>query len=179
MIRTLIFALMAASTTACAYNYAVPITDANRKSPGIRVYGTKPLLQVSASEVKVLFVPNYNEEYALRFGAFLAKNDVNIQLGPSQTLQSITAKPDGTALVTGLLDFAKEAVKQGADDLGDALFSGRTAGEVQVYDIIFNPDGSIRELRPLIGPDARFKSLDRPGFPTNPDQGGDIGPLPE
>jgi len=152
----------------CAYTYAVPITEENKNSSGFRIYGTKPILVISPTEISVQYIPNYSKEYAVRFGAFLAKNDIKFSLRDAQTVSEITANMDGTALVSNFFDFAKEAVKAGSKSaLGALVGSESSSGrKVGVFEFVFDSQGNIERLKPLFTEEDGFDA-DR-GFITLP-----------
>ena len=85
------------SAAGCAYVTAQPVKPGDRIN-GIRIYDVKPLLVVSGDNVDAPDVPNYNRAYALRFGAFLAKNDFQAEIG-NGLLTSVHANMDSTAFI--------------------------------------------------------------------------------
>jgi hypothetical protein len=139
----------ALSTAGCAYVTAVPAPVGANVS-GIRVPDVKPLIVVGGSEISVLLVPNPNKQYALQFGAFLAKHDLsaNFQQG---MLASLTSNEDSTAVPVAFLGVLQQALQSGRS-LGSA-FSGTASGDggrLQIYDVVFDDEGSLVGLKPLI-----------------------------
>ena len=65
---------------------------------GIPIYDVKPLLVVTGENVQVQIVPNYNRPYALRFGAFLAKNNVDVSM-QNGILTTVKADMDSTEFI--------------------------------------------------------------------------------
>jgi hypothetical protein len=69
-----------------------PVKRGDIVTPGVRYYEVKSILVLNATDKgqlwDVKFVPNFNRGYAVRFSAFLAKNDFKIALnengGPKQ-----------------------------------------------------------------------------------------------
>jgi hypothetical protein len=131
----------------CAYVTAVPVKPGDRIS-GVRVYDVKPLLVVSGQSTEIKIVPNYNRAYAMQFGSFLAKNDFKMTLkdGVISQLDATLDPTEFIKLLTAIVD--KVPVP------GQALSEQRAAGGVQdrfqVYDIVFDNDGNLVGLRPLI-----------------------------
>ena len=72
--------------------------EAGRRINGIRIYDVKPLLVVSGTNVTLQYVPNYNRAYALRFGAFLAKNDFDASIA-NGLLTKVNANMDSTEFI--------------------------------------------------------------------------------
>jgi hypothetical protein len=132
----------------CAYFSAEPILPGSYTS-GVPIPQVKPLLVVG-STVQVILVPNTNKQYALRFGAFLAKHDLTIDLQQGM-LQSIVSNQDSTAVPVAFFAALGQAAAAG-HNLG-AAFAGQASGgggRLQIYDIIFDDQGNFVELRPLI-----------------------------
>lgn len=130
----------------CAYVTAVPVKPGSNIA-GIRIYDVKPILVVSGSSTEVKIVPNYNRAYALRFGAFLAKNNVDVTLQngiPSQ----IKAEMDTTKFID-LLEKVVDKLPAGLGLSGEAPRAG-VQDRFQVYDIVFDDQGNLVGLRPLI-----------------------------
>jgi len=133
----------------CAYVTAQPVRPGDRIN-GIRIYDVKPLLVVSGENVTIQMVPNYNRAYALRFGAFLAKNhfDATISNG---FLTKVNANMDSTDFIKVLT-----ALVEKLPDIPEG-FSGSQPKEpggiknrFQVYDIVFDDEGNLIGLTPLI-----------------------------
>ena len=89
--------LAAALTSGCAYVTAQPVKPGDSIN-GIRIYDVKPLLVVSGENVTIQYVPNYNRAYALRFGAFLAKNDFEASIS-NGILTTVKANMDSTDFI--------------------------------------------------------------------------------
>ena len=89
--------LAAALAGGCAYVTAQPVKPGDRIN-GIRIYDVKPLLVVSGENVTLQYVPNYNRAYALRFGAFLAKNNFDASIS-NGILTKVTADMDSTEFI--------------------------------------------------------------------------------
>ncbi len=141
-------ALAAASiSSGCAYVTAQPVKPGD-KINGIRIYDVKPLLVVTGETVKVELVPNYNKAYALRFGAFLAKNDFQAQM-TNGVLTSVHANMDTTAIID-VIKALVDKIPEGFSGQGAAAATGGLKDRFQVYDIVFDDDGNLVGLRPLV-----------------------------
>ena len=151
---------MALALPACANVTAVPVKG-NSPVAGIRIYEVKPLLVVSGDSVSLLMVPNYNRAYALRFSTFLAKHDFEAEF-QNGFLTKLKSNQDTTAVAVALIQLIEEAVKSG-NPIGDA-FSGKAGGSGNrfgVYDIVFDNDGNITGLRPLVSDATLLKVPER------------------
>jgi hypothetical protein len=141
--------LAAALTGGCAYVTAQPVKPGD-KINGIRIYDVKPLLVVSGENVTLQMVPNYNRAYALRFGAFLAKNDFDASIS-NGILTKVTANMDSTEfikLLTALVE--KLPAPKGFSGPGAPETPGGIKDRFQVYDIVFDDEGNLVGLRPLL-----------------------------
>jgi len=149
--RALVVAAACWSLFACAYVDAVPVSP-NSDAPGIRIPMVKPLLVVGP-QVGVLLVPNPNKQLALRFGAFLAKNELTLDFQQGM-LQSLDSHQDSTPVPVALLAALGQAAAAGHNLLG-AAFAAQTGGgaaELQIYDIVFDDAGNLVGLKTLITP---------------------------
>ncbi|MEL6244133.1 MAG: hypothetical protein AAFQ85_02150 [Pseudomonadota bacterium] len=121
----------------------------------MRIYDQKPILIVAGANVTVETVPNLDKAYAVRFGTFLAKHDLILDIEKG-ALAQLTSNQDSTALPIALVNLVTEAVKSG-NPLGD-VFSGSVAPQGQgvdfgVFDIVFDGEGNIEKLVPLLDAD--------------------------
>lgn len=133
----------------CAYVTAQPVKPGDRIN-GIRVYDVKPLLVVTGESVTVQMVPNYNRAYALRFGAFLAKNHFQAAMN-NGVLTSVNANLDSTDFIevlTALID--KLPGPESLAEPASPKSGGGIKDRFQVYDIVFDQDGNLVGLRPLL-----------------------------
>jgi hypothetical protein len=131
----------------CAYVTAQPVKPGD-KINGIRIYDVKPLLVVSGDNVTIQMVPNYNRAYALRFGAFLAKN--HFQAGISNgILTTVNANMDSTAIIE-LLKVLAEKIPEGFSGPAAPATPGGIKDRFQVYDIVFDDEGNLVGLKPLL-----------------------------
>ena len=180
--------LMAAALTAgCAYVTAVPRKPGERIS-GIPIYDVKPLLVVTGENVQVQIVPNYNRPYALRFGAFLAKNnfEASMQNGILTTVKADMDSTEFIKLLTALVNKLPDAKGFSGPDGGAS--AGGIKDRFQVYDIVFDDEGNLVGLRPLLDQPnlLKVKTATRTVVPppTQAEQGGAggdgirTGPIP-
>lgn len=116
---------------------------------GLIVPDQVPLLVVADGKPSILMVKSPDRGTAIRFRAFLAKNDTTIEFAATGGLSKVVSNQDATAFPLKLLDLVKPL----ADKLPDALgLSGTTDGaasSVQIYNIIFE-DGKVVGLEPLL-----------------------------
>jgi len=134
----------------CAYVTAQPVKPGD-KINGIRIYDVKPLLVVSGDNVTIQMVPNYNRAYALRFGAFLAKNHFQANM-TNGVLTTVNANMDSTEFIKVLTALIEKlpAPGQGFSGPNPPETPGGIKDRFQVYDIVFDDDGNLTGLRPLL-----------------------------
>jgi hypothetical protein len=135
--------------SACTGVNAVPVGPTSEVS-GLRIPSVKPLLVVGA-QVQVILVPNFNRAYALQFWAFLAKHDLEAQF-QNGMLSSITSNQDSTAVPVAFLAALGQAAQAAKTSLLGA-FAGQATGGAnvfQIYDIVFDDNGNLVKLIPLI-----------------------------
>src|SRR6266849_5128356 len=132
---------------ACAYATAVPV-DYNSNKDGFRVYDVKPILIVNGAAISIELIPNYNKAYAVQFGAFLAKQDFTLDIQKG-FITKLDSKQDATAIIPFIVDLVKNI----APGLPKAM-SGEAPGGIQdrfqVYEFVFDDNGSLIALRPLV-----------------------------
>lgn len=138
---------VASVSAGCAYVTAQPVKPGDRIN-GIRIYDVKPLLVVSGDNVTIQMVPNYNRAYALRFGAFLAKNDFEASVS-NGILTTVKANMDSTDFIE-LLKVLAEKIPEGFSGQGAPATPGGIKDRFQVYDIVFDDDGNLIGLTPLL-----------------------------
>jgi hypothetical protein len=133
----------------CAYVTAVPAPPGSKVS-GIRIYDVKPILIVNGQAADIRLVPNYNRAYALQFGAFLAKNDFQAKFDQG-FVSEVHANMDSTEFIKFLSDLLKTIEPANAlSGPADKQPNGGLENRFQVYDIVFDDDGNLHSLRPLI-----------------------------
>jgi hypothetical protein len=146
----LLLAISAAGTApGCAWVTAQPVKPGDRIN-GIRIYDVKPLLVVSDT-VTIQLVPNYNRAYALRFGAFLAKNHFQASMS-NGVLTNVNANLDSTEFIKVLTALIEKLPVPGEGFSGSAppAAKGGIQNRFQVYEIVFDDDGNLVGLRPLL-----------------------------
>jgi hypothetical protein len=149
----------------CAYVTAVPAPPGSNVE-GIRIYDVKPILIVTETSTTVNLVPNYNRAYALKFGAFLAKNTTEFDW-EGGFIKKINTDLDSTAFV----DLLKEAVKDLAPALTGTAHATHEAGAATsrfgVYDFVFDDEGNLTGLRPLLRERDLGPRPPRPNVPVS------------
>jgi len=141
---------MAGLGSGCAYVTAQPVRPGDRIN-GIRIYDVKPLLVVSGTSVTLQYVPNYNRAYALRFGAFLAKNHFQATMA-NGLLTNVNANMDSTEFIKVITALIEKLPAPGTGFSGPAApeTPGGIKDRFQVYDIVFDDDGNLVGLKPLL-----------------------------
>jgi hypothetical protein len=147
-VAPLVAVLVGLLPAGCAYVTAVPVKPGD-KIAGIRVYDVKPLLVVSGESTEIKLVPNYNRAYALQFGAFLARNNFKAVM-EGGILTQIDADLDPTEFVRLLGKIVDKVPIPGKSLSGDGRTAGGVQDRFQVYDIVFDNDGNLVGLKPLI-----------------------------
>ncbi len=133
----------------CAYVTAVPVTP-DSPVEGIRIYDVKPILIVNDTSVTVQLVPNYSRPYALKFGTFLAKNDVQVDF-ENGFIKTLKTDQDTTAIIELLKTVASQLFQPGGGKAFSAKAEGGATGRFQVYEFVFDDLGNLVGLRPLLG----------------------------
>lgn len=137
------------SVSGCAYVTAVPVKPGSNVS-GIRIYDVKPILIVNGQTAQIEMVPNYNRAYALQFGAFLAKNDFQATIN-NGLISQVHANMDSTDFIKFLSDILKTVNGgQGLSAPGQPNPAGGVENRFQVFDIVFDDQGNLVGLRPLV-----------------------------
>lgn len=131
----------------CAATTAVPIAPGDRTTKGFRIYDPKPMLLVTNKSTQVFFVPSYDRAYAVRFWAFLAKNDLTLKTADG-AMTELGSHIDTTATLTLFQTLGQEALKQ-VDKL-KALGSnvdGTLTGKEGLYEFEFDANGKFAGLK--------------------------------
>jgi hypothetical protein len=146
---TAVFLVQSLCVSGCAYVGAIPAPYGSKVS-GIRVYDPKPILIVNGASVTIGIVPNYSRGYALQLGAFLAKNHAKITIDKG-LVTAIDAEMDSTEFIS----FLKELLKKVPDakalsGKSESTTEGGIENRFQVFDFVFDNDGNLVSLRPLV-----------------------------
>jgi hypothetical protein len=125
----------------CAGTTSTPVAYGDRKTEGFRIYDPKPLLVVTNKTAQVVFVPNFNRGYAVRFYAYLSKNDVTLKTADG-AMTELGSHLDTTAALTLFQTLAQEALKQvdKLKALGSAV-DGTITGKEGLYEFEFDDNG--------------------------------------
>lgn len=144
---------------------AVPVKPGSTVQ-GIRIYDVKPILIVNGTTAQIEIVPNYNRAYALRFGAFLAKNDFQAKFS-NGIITEVHANMDSTDFIKFLTDILKTINGQALSEPGAGPKAGGIQDRFQVFDFVFDDDGNLISLRPLISqPDLLHVKTSRVQVPV-------------
>jgi hypothetical protein len=143
MIKPSISLLLIMSLGGCTTFESHRALGPNATIEGLRIPDQKPLLVVSNGVVSTIMVPNADRASAINFRTFLAKNDVTMKFS-NGVLTELTNNQDSTAA----LQTITEAIKN-VDKIA-AAFSAKDQGGFQVYDIVFDGNGNISRLQPLV-----------------------------
>jgi hypothetical protein len=142
-------AAVGALTTACASTTAKPVQFNDRDTGGFRIYDPKPMLLVTDKTVQVFFVPNYDRGYAVRFWAFLSKNDLTMKTADG-AMTELSSHIDTTAALTLFQTLGQEALKQvdKLKALGGSV-EGTITGNQGVFEFVFDRDGRFTGLQKI------------------------------
>jgi len=144
--------LAALAISGCAATTAVPITADNPNPKGFRVYGAKPIAVVTGSSVKIDYIPNYSEAYAVRMESFFAKNETTLTINANGTLATVESNLDSAEALGKLLDFAETVLEKTIR--GGAAASGEiktdSSGALRIYDFVYDERGELIGMRSLL-----------------------------
>jgi hypothetical protein len=129
----------------CAISNTVPVAFDDMTTRGIRVYDIKPLLFVYDNSSIIQFVPNYNRAYAVRFGAFLAKNNVNLKVD-NGAITEFDSFLDSTDFINFLTTILPKLIPPAKGSSQPAPVNDHLVG---IYDFEFDESGSLIGLRSL------------------------------
>ena len=136
---------LASIVGACAGTTAIPVSSDDIKTEGFRYAETKPILIVTSDGPEVVFIPNKDRQYAVRFYAFLAKNKSSMHLSNGMLTQ-IDADLDTTKII----DLLSQVLDKIAPDATDNAAVEVGGGDLlQVYDFVFDGNGNLIGLRKL------------------------------
>jgi len=143
----------------CAWVSVTDVSKARGSPDGLRVYTPRTYVVVSGSTVSTVTVPDCSREYAIDFGSFMSKHDVEIEL-ESGMVKKLTSKQDSTAVPTALIGVVNEALKAGAevgDAFGETDAGAPTAGDRTTLGIFEADcrDGTLRLNPTFAAPAAR------------------------
>lgn len=147
LFRVIALPMLSLSLSCCAYTTAHEI-DPLESYNGFKVYECKPLVAIQQSGLSVVYVPNPSKAYAIRFGAFLAKNDVEILFNKDCGISKVKSNQDSTAIIE-LLQSALDKIAPNAVAAKETGGNTQTT-RVELYEIIFTDEGSISRLKPLL-----------------------------
>ncbi len=151
----LVFIASFLSISGCASLTAIPVKPGDSVS-GIRVYGSRPILVVTAQKADIIMVPNHNEQYAIQFNAFLSKNKSKLTIKNGMLEGDVEADLDSTAAIELLRDIAKGLIDKIVSLSKPAAGDNKGVGAPQrfaVFAFVFDEAGEIKELRPLVAGD--------------------------
>lgn len=155
MIRRMHAALLGATTVALVACTSFTARQVDISGPpesiphGIIVPDQVPLLVIADGKPSILMVKSPDRGTAIRFKAFLAKNDTTIEFATTGGLSKIVSNQDSTAFPLKLLDLVKPLTDKLPGAFGLSGTTDGAASSVQLYNIIFE-DGKIVGLEPLL-----------------------------
>lgn len=157
MIKLFVALLASTLLSGCAYTFAYELGP-DDSYIGFRVYECKPLIAIQQSGLSVIFVPNPSKAYAVKFGTFLAKNDVEIAFNKDCGISNLKSNQDSTAAIQLLQDVVDKLAP-------DAVVPKQTGGgagttRVELYEIVFNDDGTIDRLKSILQRDLPTPAVD-------------------
>ena len=141
----LVVSLVAASM-GCAFTTVVP---AGENTPGFRYFEAKPLLVVTKDSTRVVFVPNPDKAYAVRYYAFLSKQEITLKMKEGWWFEEVSDKRDPTVFVKGLVAIGEEAVEAGVS-AAKAASESVDGNLVGVYEFVFDDQGNIERMKKLL-----------------------------
>lgn len=148
-IRHLLVLMLVFSAAGCAYTEVKRIAGNDTDTKGFRYYEAKPLLVVTDSTVQIVFVPNLDRAYAVRYHAFLTKHEIKLTNTEGWWLKEVHEKSDPAEFIKGLIALGQEALKAAAE-AGAKAASQPVAGKlVGVYQFVFDGNGNIQEMKEL------------------------------
>ena len=108
---------------------------------------------VTGNAINVIWITNPDKEMAVRFGAFLAKYEFNMEF-TNQCLSKLTSNQDTTAVPIAFISLFSKALETGRS-LGTAFSEKSTdtaGGLMQLFDPVFDGHGKLMHLKPLFRP---------------------------
>lgn len=151
VLQVLGYLLGAAYLSGCAYTNAKPMSYGDKSTRGFRIYDAKPLLVTTPSEAKVIYVPDREHGYAVRFGAIFAKNDVELNVNDAGVLDSLKSNLDSSGFLTFVSTLGAKALEK-----GESVFSafglpttGTRAQEIAIWDFVYDSTGKLIGLKKL------------------------------
>jgi hypothetical protein len=148
-IRRFAFVPLLLALGACAYTDAGPVLDGTER--GFFYPQCYPFLKVNGAEMTLLMVPNPNKQRAAQFGAFLAKNDLDVTFGDCGPRQ-LKSNMDSTTVPVELFKLLTEAQKAGALFGAEGQAAAPSGALIQIFEFVFDKNGTFVDLKPLIRP---------------------------
>ena len=140
--------LLAAVAGGCAaWTDVVPVEYADRDAKGLRVYDPIPLLVVTAEQTSIVFVPDFERGYSVRFHAWLAKNNSSIKLADGALMTEMGSNLDTTGLLSLLQSVGGKAIEN-AEQLSafGQPVTGAITGKEGIYRFDFDETGRFTGL---------------------------------
>ena len=146
--RITILISLVLSLTACAYTTSKPIKyERDMKSSGFVYYDPKPILLINDNVAEIKFVPNFERAYAVRFNAFLAKNNVTLDIS-NGLLSKVNSALDSTGFLTLVQGATTEALKAGKQ-ISEAFGETAEGEKTEIYEFEFSEEGKLVGLKPI------------------------------
>lgn len=148
--KILLASLLVTLTGCAAWTSVRPVDYSDRSQTGLRVYDPIPLLVVTETSTRVVFVPNFERGYTVSFHAWLAKNQASIKVGDGALTTEMGTNMDTSGLLS-LLQSVGGSALENADKL--AAFGATVEGTISklegIYRFEFSAEGDFLGLRPI------------------------------
>ena len=159
--RNLLIIFIAIIVSSCAYTTAKRI-DYTSTEEGIRFYDPLPLLIINCQNTQVVNVADFSRGYALKYGAFLAKNNTDIKMTEG-LLTETSSDLDDTALLSMLQALGQSALGAVKDLASlNTLISGPLPGMEGIWRLDYGIDGKLAGIKRI------FKAPACPPTPATP-----------
>lgn len=134
---------IACALAGCSYTTAIPVTAANPNPSGFRVNAVSTKFLRTPAGLQAVSYSDPCRQYAVRFGAVLAKNESTLTVNENGTLESIALKLDSTDAITLVEKVLDQVPGLDSDKDRDPPLTF-SPSQVEVFDIECQPDGSSR-----------------------------------
>jgi hypothetical protein len=153
MSRRVVLIGLAAAVLASVACQRLYVRRAGESTPGFRYYLPQPYLLVTPDTVRVVWLPNPKEQYAVDARTGLGTQGLALTLEDGWRLTSVTSNvdtkvPDVIGPATGLLAAAGALIPKGAD-VRSLESPDLPAGQFRLYGFVYDSTGMVTGLRLL------------------------------